>query len=82
MAIKVLFVFGQWRICSGYGQGSMQIFVSHEGYHKEGYYATRTETKNCWGLRDSQPQCILCKEAVPDEIQALVQLYDAGRERQ
>ncbi len=58
-------------------RGQIVAYAHHQGCPEHRGYSDEDtgDPTNCWHTGDWKQRCILCKEAVPDGIQALVVLY-------
>ena len=70
------------------GNTKYTVFAHHKSCNRATTKMRKKPSKetgsamNSWWVEDFLQKCILCDEAVPDEIQALVMLYDYGQETQ
>lgn len=77
MSFSMLFNDGDWSIHEVPKASLATLFAYHHACKRARKY---TIAQNHWWLGDTIPNCAICKEKVPDDIQTLIILYDYGKE--
>ncbi len=77
MKDKRLFKGYGWDIYGPLKPDRITVFAHHRACSSE---APTAAFSNSWWLGDSKPECVMCGLHVPEQIQALVTLYDYGKE--